>query len=169
MTRISKGDVQAVLEAFGGGGWAILQHSKVARGAPADQTGSHGAIRPFDPWDGRHLCAEDWHVILIGDVEGGDRSFTEQDAKDIMATIGARFELDGAPLGTERTAVKRFLDPQRFDLQEAYYFQEGRLMAPGDLAVGQHELRCQVTSGSAVIFDNTIHFVVDPAGTGACA
>ena len=35
-----------MFEAFGGGGWAILLHSTVAQGGPADFFGSHGAIRP---------------------------------------------------------------------------------------------------------------------------
>jgi hypothetical protein len=168
MASIRRGDVQAVFEAFGGGGWAILRHSSVARGAPADVLGSQGAIRPFDPWDGLHLCADDWHVILVADIEGGDASFTRQDADRIMATITVRFVLDGDALATTRTAIKRFLDPDRFDLQEAYYFQEGRIMSPDELGVGEHELRCEVTIDGQVDFDNTIRFVVDAAGEGAC-
>jgi hypothetical protein len=36
----------------GGGGRAVLLHSKTAEGAPADFFGSHGSIRPFagSPW-----------------------------------------------------------------------------------------------------------------------
>ena len=48
-------------------------------------------------------------------------------------------ELDGAPLtATTRTSIKRFLNPERFGLAEAYWFQEGRLEAPGQLSVGRH-------------------------------
>lgn len=169
MARIKRGDVQAVFEAFGGGGWAILRHSSVARGAPADVLGSQGAIRPFEPWDGLHLCAEDWHVILIADIEGGDASFSRRDAEQIMSTIAVRFELDGDELNTTRTAIKRFLNPGLFELDEAYYFQEGRIMSPDELAVGAHVLRCEVTADAAVVFENTIGFIVDAAGTGACA
>jgi hypothetical protein len=166
--RVKRGDVEAVFEAFGNGGWAVLRHSKAAHGAPADELGSHGAIRPFQPWDGRHLCAEDWHVILIADIEGGDTSFSEHDAKEIMSTITVTFTLDGAVLTTKRTAIKRFLNPELFGLEEAYYFQEGRIMSPDDLTVGQHQLNCRMTAAGVVVFDGGIQFTVDPAGGTAC-
>jgi hypothetical protein len=166
--RIKRGEAEAVLEAFGGGGWAILRHSKVAQGSPSDQQGSHGAIRPFKLWDGVHLCAEDWHVILIADIEGGDASFTRQDAEQIISGIGVRFFLDSERLTTTRTAVKRFLNPERFDFTEAYYFQEGRVMSPDELSVGLHRLECEMTTGTDVVFNGSIHFVVDPPDEGAC-
>src|SRR2546423_1807216 len=90
-TRITQGDAQAVFEAFGNGGFAVLKHSQVVEAAPADQTGSQGAIRPFKPWDGLHLCALDWHVILVADIEAGP----QQDAEAIMAGITFTFQLDG--------------------------------------------------------------------------
>ena len=43
----SRGDAQAVLEAFGTGGRAVLQHSRTAEAAPADVLGTRGSIRPF--------------------------------------------------------------------------------------------------------------------------
>lgn len=168
MARITRGDAQAVFEAFGGGGRAILQHSGEAEGAPADFLGTHGAIRPFAPWDGRHFCADDWHVIVIADVEGGDASFKKQDAEDVISRLTIGFVLDGVPLPTTRTAVKRFHDPGQFNLDEAYYVQQGRLMAPADLAVGPHRLECQMTLDGQPVFQNTINFVVDASGTGAC-
>jgi hypothetical protein len=160
MGQISRGEVQAVFDAFGGGGWAILRHSEVARGAPADQVGSHGAIRPFDAWDGIRLHAEDWHVILIADFEGGDHSFSRQDAEQAIAQIAVRFELDGQELEITRTAIKRFLNPERFGLVEAYYAQFGRVMAPDELAVGEHSVRCTMTFGADVVFENTIAVTV---------
>jgi hypothetical protein len=166
--RIKRGDAEAILEAFGGGGWAILKHSKVAQGSPADQAGSHGAIRPFKLWDGVHLCSEDWHVILIADIEGGDASFTQQQAEQIMSGIEVRFFLDGERLITTRTAIKRFLNSERFDLAEAYYFQEGRVMSPEELTAGRHRLECEMTAGSDIVFRGSIRFVVDAAGEGTC-
>src|SRR5215470_18026089 len=99
---ITRGDVEAVLHAFGGGGQAVLLHSKIAQGAPADVLGSHGSIRPFagSPWDGAHFCAEDWHVIVIADIEGGDASFTHADAEAIMNELNVSLTLDGTPLPT---------------------------------------------------------------------
>ncbi len=129
---ITRGDVEAVLHAAGGGGLAVLRHSKTAQGAPADVVGSHGSIRPFagSPWDGAHFCAEDWHVILMADIEGGDSSFKHNDAAGIMNGLEISFTLDGAPLPTTRTAIKRFLDPEAFGFQVAYYFQQGQMMSP---------------------------------------
>ena len=71
-----------------------------------------------------------------------------------------RFDLDGAPQTTTRTAVKRFLRPEIFDLEEAYYFQEGRLIPPFELNPGEHELHCVVTAEGDVVFENTIHFLI---------
>lgn len=161
MARITRGDVQAIFQAFGGGGGAILRHREESPGAPADFLGSHGAIRPFGQWDGRTFNAEDWHVIIIADIEGGDRTFAKPDAEKVFATVVVRFDLDGVPLGTSRTTVKRFLRPELFDLQEAYYFQEGRIMAPADLGTGEHELHCLVTKDGAAVFENTIGFLIE--------
>ena len=170
--RITRGDVEAVLQAFGGGGRAVLFHSKTAEGAPADFFGSHGSIRPFagSPWDGAHFCAEDWHVILIGDIEGGDGSFQYGDAERIMNALDVSFTLDGTALPTTRTAIKRFLNPEQFGLQVAYYFQQGQIMSPADLSIGSHQLDVTMVDASGQqSFQDGITFVIDPPGTGACA
>jgi hypothetical protein len=169
--RITRGDVEAVLNAFGAGGRAVLSHSKTAEGAPADFFGSHGSIRPFagSPWDRAHFCAEDWHVILIADIEGGDASFTHDDAEHIMNGLDVSFTLDGAPLPATRTAIKRFLNPEQFGLQVAYYFQQGQIMSPTDLSVGNHLLEVTIVDASGQqSFQDGITFFIDAPGTGAC-
>ena len=171
--RITRGDVDALLNAFGGGGRAILLHSKTAEGAPADSFGSHGSIRPFagSAWDGAHFCAEDWHVILIADIEGGDNtSFKHDDAEQIMNGLDVSLILDGAPLPASRTAIKRFLNPQQFGFQVAYYFQQGQIICPTDLSVGTHRLDVTIVDASGQqTFQDGITFVIDAPGTGACA
>jgi hypothetical protein len=170
--RITRGDAGAVLNAFGGGGRAVLLHSQTAEGAPADFAGSHGSIRPFagSPWDGAHFCADDWHVILIADIEGGDTSFKHDDAERIMDGLDVSFTLDGTPLPATRTAIKRFLNPGQFGLQAAYYFQQGQLMSPADLSVGGHRLEVTIVDASGQQnFHDGITFVIDAPGTGACA
>jgi hypothetical protein len=162
--RITKGDVEAVFNAFGNGGRAVLAHSRTAEGAPADETGVHGSIRPFagSVWDGAHFKADDWHVILIADFEGGDRTFTHNEAKDIIDGLRIDFTLDGAPLPTTRTPVKRFLDPPPvFGFEEAYYAQQGRIMAPGELARGTHTLDLRVTDPAGGVLTDGITFVVE--------
>ena len=168
--RIKRGDAEAVLNAFGTGGTVILRRAgERAEGAPADVLGSHGSIRPFSgsPWDGRHYCAEDWHVILVGWVDGGDASYDHQRAKVAFDPVEISFTLDGAALATTRTPIKPFNDAQRFGLERAWYFQQGKVIAPDDLHPGQHELSVRVTDPTGV-FDDSITFFVDPGGTGAC-
>jgi hypothetical protein len=168
--RIGRGDAEAIFQAFGTGGLAILQHNRLAEGAPADDFGTRGSIRPFagSPWDGTHLCAEDWHVILVADIEGGDSTFTRPDAEQIMQGLVLSFTLNGAPLPTNRTAIRRFLNPGFFGIQEAYYFQQGRIMSPTDLAAGSHQLQLTITDASGQTFQDGITFFIDPTGTGAC-
>ena len=113
--RATKGDAEAVLQAFGSGGWAILRHSKVANGAPSQGTAdSHVAIRPFSDWNGRHFCELDWHVILIADIEPVDDTSSRRDAQAAIEHLIVSMTLDGAPLPLTRTAVKRFLNPHRY-------------------------------------------------------
>jgi hypothetical protein len=118
-------------------------------------------------WDGRHFCSLDWHVIRLGRIEGGDASFTRKDAQAIFDTIAISFVLDGAALATERTRIKAVPDPSQFGFVNAYYFIQGRVMAPAELSIGQHALSVQVTD-SVGTFADQITFFIDPAGTGAC-
>ncbi len=152
-TRITQGDAKQVLQGVG----------------EADLFGSRGAIRPFSgsPWDGAHFCAEDWHVIFFSWIEGGDASFTRSDAEPILSGIAVSFTLDGAVLPTTRTAIKRHSDPERFGYQRAWFFNQGRVMSPADLSVGQHELFVRITQAGGA-FDDGITFFIDAAGTGAC-
>jgi hypothetical protein len=167
--RSTEGDARAVLNAFGNGGWAVVQHSPTIMGAPAaGLLGSPTAIRPFPPFDGRHYCALDWHVFVIAWIDGGDMSFTRQNAEASLGQIVQRFWIDGAPVETERTPIKRFLRAEALGLEEAYSFQEGRILSPDDLTVGAHTMRVQSTDSTGAIFDNTITIHVDGAGTGAC-
>jgi hypothetical protein len=171
--RITQGDTRAVLNAFGTGGRVILANGQTVEASPADFFGSHGSIRPFagSPWDGAHFCAEDWHVILVAWFDGGARdTFNRQRAEEIIAPVTISFTLDGEALETTRTPIKRLLNPpSAFGFEEAWYFQQGKIMSPDALSVGQHEL--------SVTFTNTppgeegsdqITFFIDPAGSDAC-
>jgi hypothetical protein len=168
--RITRGDAEAVLNAFGTGGLVILRNKgETAEAAPVDFFGSNGSIRPYEgsPWDGRHFCAEDWHVILVGWVDGGDASFDHKRAQAALDPVTVSFTLDGAALETTRTPIKPFNDPQRLELERAWIFQQGKVMAPDDLSVGRHELSARFTDPTGV-FDTGITFFIDAAGTGAC-
>ncbi|WP_410612799.1 hypothetical protein [Amycolatopsis sp. lyj-109] len=164
--RTSRGDAEAVLHASGTGGAAIRNHRTVSDGSPADLD-RRVSIRVLPSVDGRHFCQDDWHVILVAEVSGGDKSFTMQNAKAEASSLRLEFFLDGSPLATERTSIKRFLNPGQFELEEAYLFQQGAIMAPDDLTVGAHSLRVVATdpAGSG---ENTITVWIDATGTGVC-
>jgi hypothetical protein len=165
--RITRGNAESVLNAFGNGGRVILLRGGTAQGGPADFLGSHGSIRPFEEWNNRSFCQEDWHVILVAAFDGGDRSFTMQQFRESAASVVVRLVLDGEPLDTVRTPAKHF-EGSAFGFDEAYYFQEGRIMAPADLSVGQHTLEGTMTESGNVFFQGQITFSIDAAGTGAC-
>jgi hypothetical protein len=173
--RVTKGDAEAVLHASENGAAAMLYTPGGLVAAPLDSIVREPqvSIRPYpeSEWDGRHFCAEDWHVILVAWIEGGDRSFTVQDAQAIFDTLSIQFSLDGAYLATERTATTRFLNLEFLaDLgwDRGYVFQQGTLMAPDDLAVGAHTLSWTLMSPDYGTFTLEITFYIDPAGTGAC-
>ena len=169
--RITEGDVQAVLQAFMTGGRTVVSNSSETAGfhaAPADFLGSNGAIRPFAPWDNQHVCTSDWHVLLIGIFDGGDKSYTRQDASNYLSQLDISFTLDGNPLQTTSTAIKRFHNPESFGLEEAYGFQVGSIMAPGDLEVGEHVFEVNLMDPIYGDDQFTITFFVDDASSPTC-
>jgi hypothetical protein len=159
-----------VLRAFGNGGWAALLRGGTTVPAPADDPfAAQVQIRPFDIFDRRHYCGLDWHTVVFADIEGGDPSFTRADAEAVISQLRVELDVDGVSLSLTQTPVAAFLNPEMFQLEAAYYSQWGALMAPDDLATGEHTLRGRLTdTAGALLFDNTITFVVDPAGSGAC-
>jgi hypothetical protein len=166
-SRITRGDAQAIFQASPNGFWAVQLHSPVLQGAPSDAQ-ARGAIRPYSDNDGQHYCAEDWHVILLATIVGGDASFTRPEAEAILSTVTTSFTLDGAPLPTTRTTVKPFLNPEFVDAEKAFAFQEGRIMAPTDISVGSHQLVATVSEPGFPTEVLEITFFLDAPGTGAC-
>jgi hypothetical protein len=131
--RVSRGDAEAVLQASHGGVVAT-NHAGVVRGAPAD-IDLRAAIRPYagSAWDGRHFCAEDWHLLVVAWNVAIDEQHTLQQAKDELAATTIQLVLNGAELDTERTAIRRM--PEGAE-GEAFYFQQGKIVAPDELSVG---------------------------------
>jgi hypothetical protein len=173
--KVSRGDCEAVFHTAGTGGQMIILHDKVAEDPPPpDPNSLTAAIRvagPGSPWDGAHFCEDDWHVILRGDVEGGDESFTEQDAKQIIEGLQFAFTLDGNPLlQIERTAMEPFLNPESRGFQNAWWFQQGQFFEPNSpsLSVGSHQVDVTLSGPTGVIYQQGITFFIDAPGTGAC-
>jgi hypothetical protein len=105
-------------------------------------------------------------VIIIAWFDGGDSSFTHQQADASLNPLTSSFTLDDNRLQTTRTSISRFLDPQPFGFKEAYYFQEGKIMSPDDLSVGEHRLSVTSTDNTSGrrIFHSSITFSIDAAG-----
>lgn len=170
--RVTRGDAQAVFQAFGGGGWSIRLNVSVIEGAPADfMPDSKARISPMAAFNGRHYCALDFHVISIAILEGNaeDGTLSNQEMIDRIAERQVEFFLDGAPLATERTSPRRTTNPGARGFVEAFFVQQGRIMAPEDLAPGQHTLKA---IGNRFGFPpqtiGDILFIVDPMGSGTC-
>jgi hypothetical protein len=174
---VRRGDAEAVLQAAGGAGRVINRTFTAKFGNPAD-VGLRATIRPFSnpdlPFNQRHYCVEDWHVIVVAEISGGPGNFSHQDAASELDPVTITFTLDGTPLGnTTRTSIRHFADPGPFAAQfglvwdKGFYFQEGRVMSPDQLAVGQHTLSFTAVSPTGQDQDS-ITFFIDPAGQGAC-
>jgi hypothetical protein len=164
-TRLSQGDAEAVLHASGNGGWAVRLHSKHEN--PPAAVASDAGIRPFPGWD-THYCVLDWHVLLVSYVDGGDRSYSQKDAEAILSPLELTFTLDGEPLATTRTPIKRYLNGSRFDWDKAYYIQQGRVVAPGELTVGEHVFHLTTVEPGYGTYEDEITLSIDAQGTGAC-
>jgi hypothetical protein len=170
--RATRGDAQAVLEAFPSGGWVIRLHAGRIVGAPAAFTPDDGVrIAPIPGvFDGIHYCSLDWHVIAITSIDGNapGESRTPSQIAAWLATTADVLWLDGTPLDTARTPVKRFLNPDRFGLLDAYSYATGRVMAPADLSIGPHTLRDVYLEAGSVIDTVEITFFIDAPGEAAC-
>ncbi len=170
--RVTKGDAQAVLNAFPNAGRIIRRQQIVQTNSPADPE-LKATIRPFSfpgsPFNGRHYCVEDWHVIVVALITGGDRSFSHQDAVADLSQFTLAFTLDGTELPTNRGPVKRFLDPSSFEegWEEAYCFQQGALRSPGELAVGSHSVS-YTEVGPDGLSEDGITFFIDSPGEDGC-
>jgi hypothetical protein len=166
--RVSRGDAEAVFQAFPTGGRAMINHSPRSRGAPSDME-LRATIRPLEEegFDGRHYCAEDWHTIVLADFFGGDQSFSHQDFIDATSHDVITMSLDGKALPTTRTAIKPVNNPQEFGFEKAYVFQQGVVLSPSDLSVGVHRLDTTVVFPPDT-FNLHITFFIDAGGTGAC-
>jgi hypothetical protein len=175
--RVSRGDAEAVFQAGAGAGRLLRRNDIVKFGTPGDLD-IRASIRPFSggAFDGRHYCAEDWHVILIAFIAGGDKSFTQQQAADELNRLVVTLTLDGAELPTSRTSVRRALDPESLadppepTVEEAYFVQWGKLMSPSDLSVGSHSLSYTKVDplNPQENEQDSMTFFIDAPGTGAC-
>jgi hypothetical protein len=168
---VSRGAAVAAFNAFATGGRIILNRPGRDQGVPADSD-VRAIIRPFSGtiFDGRHYCAEDWHVLMLAWIDGGDPTYTRRDAEAALGPIANQLVLDNRTLSTQRTPIKRFLAPEAppVGMDEAYFFNEGTILSPDELAPGSHRFSYVTTFGDGSTDSDEIIFFIDEAGTGAC-
>jgi hypothetical protein len=165
--RVSRGDAEAVYNASGNGGQAILLHSPTPQGAP-DPQGVR--IGPFGAANGRHFCNLDWHVLGVNIV---DFPGSHADMSALLNQLDVEITLDGAPFPLLSSTVKRW-NPEgalaAFGSADAWFKPFGGLIAPGALAVGTHTTIIVLTDPSTGEVDTgSATFFVDASGTGSCA
>ena len=133
----TRGDARGVFQAFFTGGSAIRAHNHLAEGVP----GKLYDARIYPGLDDLEYCDRGWHVILLGYFDdpaffGGNRGLF-----DFLSATDLRFVLDGVPLETERTAIKRLTHPDPAFLDRGFAVGFGAFLAPGALSVGAHQVQ----------------------------
>jgi hypothetical protein len=166
----TRGDAEAVFNALGTGGYADILHSPVAKGAPVDLPGdARIAIRPLSNVDQGHYCSLDWHALEISVLDGGDTSFTRNDA-DYLSSIGVTLTLDGTPLVLRQTPLKPAHDAALFGVDVLYAVTWGSLVAPGVLAPRvPHTLAVVLAFEGNVFAADQSTFYLDAPGEGTCS
>ncbi|HEY2916600.1 MAG TPA: hypothetical protein VGI98_05225 [Candidatus Limnocylindrales bacterium] len=145
--RVTYGDVRALFEAR-----TTANQVQLAKGlsVSAPRTAFLRArINPF--FDGQAYCDRDWLILLVSFV--GDEHL--QSTKAIRAHTSVDFVLDGSPVATRQTPVKRFLAADRADF--FFGWTVARFYAPGSLADGPHALETtfHYPDGSSDVLDVT--------------
>jgi hypothetical protein len=158
----TRGDAEAVFQAFFTGGFAIRAHNPLANGAPGVPLDPPpDSVRIYPLADDIEYCQQGWHVVLLGVWDdptlypGGKKELI-----DYLSALDTQFVLDGVPLYTERTEIKRFTHPfPEFSENPLIGPNFGAFLPPGSLSLGTHELR---TIQHAPDFDDefTISFTV---------
>lgn len=166
--RITRGDAEAIFQSFPGAGWAIELHNDGSEGNPADFRATDGVRIATDAAsNGRHYCVLDWQAIAVGIIEGrraGETLFN-QDIFDRLEARMLTFKLDGALLETTATQPRRMLNPGLRSFEEAFYVVVGRVIAPGEISIGQHTSQSFNPAGTST---GLITFYIDAPGTGVC-
>jgi len=162
--HITKGTVEAIMNAFTTGGQVMLyraNHNAVLFSTLGEGWPDRGAsIRPG--WPDVHVKAYDWHVILIGFFASGNSSYTLQNAIKDLSTFTITLTLNGEVIETEQTPIKPYLEPDAFGDDVAYGYQVGKIYSPDELPVGTYTLDLIIKSPGYEDWEESTVFYVDP-------
>jgi hypothetical protein len=160
----TRGDAQAVFEASFTGGGSIRAHNPLAEGVPGvpiEPTPDSVWIIPLSGVSGTEYCQEGWHVVTLGFFDdpalfpGG-----EQELRELLSAITVEFILDGVPLETESTVIKRVQHPS-FSEVPLIGLNFGAFLPPGSLSLGLHTLSAEAQDPArGVFFSDQVEFTV---------
>ncbi len=151
--RITRGDAQAAFQAYWTAGFTI---EKTPTTAPGFALVHYTLLNSFH--ENTRICTTNWHAYALGwGVQG-----TRQDAAADQRLLVLTFAIDGVPMPSAKTAIKRSIA-----FGNVYAWNEGALLAPGSLSVGAHQLTTTINYDGTVEA-LTVTFYVDAEGTGAC-
>jgi hypothetical protein len=137
----TRGDAQAIFEAFFTGGSAIRFHNPLAMGAPGVPFGAPDSARINAGFDNVVYCQEGWHVIEVGFFDDPSFYSSRNELRAYLSSLSTEFVLDGVPLEVETTSVKEFPHPPpQLSLNPLMAVNFGAFLAPGALSLGTHEL-----------------------------
>lgn len=174
--RFGRGDAEAMLNSY-------PPSAQIFERIPIDPGDVGLDIRPFPGFfDQLIYCVDDWHVLAlriasaVGDPP--DPFFgifaTRPEALQDLQAMEFTFYLDGGEITTERSPIKVLAGPVEdlpgIDIKQLFAVSEGRIMAPGDLAVGLHTLRVVVrhTAPDFLLFDDEVAFEIHAAEAAVC-
>jgi hypothetical protein len=164
---VTRGDAEGI---FYSGCGEVIDHGTPSQTNPCEDR-FRARLFPFGS-PVKNVCVDDWHVLVVIDLEGVDvtnplLATRDLTIDDLKATT-VNWTLDGVPVNTQTLPVRVFpLSEQQVGLQ-AYSFTNGTLFAPGAISVGSHVLTLQLNDAAfpVPLFTRTV--IVDPSGTGAC-
>jgi hypothetical protein len=158
--HVSRGDVMALLNGWNNGRQAVSTGGALS-GPFVDPF--NAAILPFPFLDGAHYCEEDYLLAMLAWFTGDASS--HQEAVASLSTIQQVFFIDGQPMESIRTPVKARINSGS---NNEFGFNEGVILAPGDLSPGMHTFSLFVTFAEDPPWEPSITFYIDAAGTGVC-
>lgn len=189
--RWTRGDAEAMLHTYPLTGEKIYERLDFAIGLD---------IRPFPEfYAATPYCVEDWHLVALalfdwafvvvgGPFDGFE--YTRAEVQALLSDLSWQFFLDGTILETTAPPMRPLVPAAgtRADVEalleedfggdvilgQGFGVQRGRIMAPGELAVGDHALHVIVTyrpgtPDESLVFEGETPFTVYPADSQACA
>ncbi len=164
--RVTKGDAEALLNAFRTGCGAQAAHGPMNESSPCGDR--HQAFILFFPsFNGAHYCAADWHDMFYYSEESIDPTnpllLTKQAVKNDLQANTASIAVDGSPLTLKSLPVK-----PEVGTPDTYYIVIGTTVSPDTLPAGTYTATLVGNDPASGPLAFTVTFTMDASGTGSC-